>query len=33
MRISLRASDIERYGPGIIVDVTREGKDVLLWVE
>jgi len=33
MRISLRASDLERYGPGIIVDVTRDGKDVLLWVE
>jgi hypothetical protein len=33
MRISLTASDLERYGPGIIVDVTRDGKDVLLWVE
>jgi hypothetical protein len=33
MRISLSAADLERYGPGIIVDVTRDGKDVLLWVE
>lgn len=33
MRISLTASDLERYGPGIVLDVTREGKDVLLWVE
>ena len=33
MRISLTAAEIERYGPGIIVDVTRDGKNVLLWVE
>ena len=28
------ASEIERYGPGIIVDISRAGRDsALLWVE
>jgi hypothetical protein len=34
LKISLTASEIERYGPGIIVDISREGRDrALLWVE
>jgi hypothetical protein len=34
LQVSLTASDIERYGPGIIVDITRSGRDgALLWVE
>lgn len=34
LQISLTASEIERYGPGIIVDVSRQGRDrALLWVE
>jgi len=34
LKISLTASEIERYGPGIIVDIEREGRDrALLWVE
>lgn len=34
LKISLTAAEIERYGPGIIVDISREGRDrALLWVE
>jgi hypothetical protein len=33
LRISMTAADIERYGPGIIIDITRDGKDVLVWVD
>jgi hypothetical protein len=34
LNISLTAAEIERYGPGIIIDVSREGRDrALLWVE
>lgn len=34
LRISLTAAEIERYGPGIIMDIEREGRDrALLWVE
>jgi hypothetical protein len=34
LKISLTADEIERYGPGIIVDISREGRDrALLWVE
>ncbi|MCC7124272.1 MAG: hypothetical protein IT178_05450 [Acidobacteria bacterium] len=32
--IALTADEIERYGPGIVIDVTREGRDrALVWVE
>jgi hypothetical protein len=34
LKISLTAAEIERYGPGIIMDIEREGRDrALLWVE
>jgi hypothetical protein len=34
LKITLTAAEIERYGPGIIVDISREGRDrALLWVE
>jgi hypothetical protein len=34
LNISLTAAEIERYGPGVIVDISREGRDrALLWVE
>src|SRR5918993_3393789 len=33
LRIHMTAADIERYGPGIIIDITRDGKDVLVWVD
>ena len=34
LNVSLTASEIERYGPGIIVDISRAGRDsALLWVE
>lgn len=34
LKISLTAAEIERYGPGVIVDISREGRDrALLWVE
>jgi hypothetical protein len=33
LRISLTASDLERYGPGIVVDVGRGGERALLWVD
>lgn len=34
LKISLTPEEIERYGPGIIVDIEREGRDrALLWVE
>ncbi len=34
LKISLTAAEIERYGPGIIADISREGRDrALLWVE
>jgi hypothetical protein len=34
LKISLTPEEIERYGPGIIVDISREGRDrALLWVE
>jgi hypothetical protein len=34
LKIALTAAEIERYGPGIIVDISREGRDrALLWVE
>jgi hypothetical protein len=33
-RYRLTVQDIERYGPGIVVDVRREGQvHVLIWVE
>ena len=32
--ITLTAAEIERYGPGIIMDISRTGRDrALLWVE
>lgn len=34
LNISLTAAEIERYGPGVIIDVSREGrKRALIWVE
>jgi hypothetical protein len=34
LKISLTPDEIERYGPGIIVDVERDGRDrALLWVQ
>lgn len=34
LKISLTAAEIERYGPGIIADISRAGRDrALLWVE
>ena len=34
LKITLTAAEIERYGPGIIMDISREGRDrALLWVE
>ena len=34
LKISLTAAEIERYGPGIIADISRQGRDrALLWVE
>jgi hypothetical protein len=33
LRISLTAADLERYGPGIVVDVGRGGERALLWVD
>ena len=34
LKITLTAAEIERYGPGIIVDISREGRDrALLWVD
>ncbi|MGE0462315.1 MAG: hypothetical protein AB7Q16_13180 [Vicinamibacterales bacterium] len=32
LRISLTAADLERYGPGIVVDVGRGDERALLWV-
>jgi len=34
LNVSLTPAEVERYGPGIIVDIEREGRDrALLWVE
>jgi hypothetical protein len=34
LKVSLTAAEVERYGPGIIVDIERSGRDrALLWVE
>jgi hypothetical protein len=34
LKISLTPEEIERYGPGIIVDISRDGRDrAVLWVE
>jgi hypothetical protein len=34
LKITLTAAEIERYGPGIIMDIERDGRDrALLWVE
>jgi hypothetical protein len=33
LRVSLTAGDIERYGPGIIIDVQRRGERAMIWVE
>lgn len=34
LNISLTVDDMERYGPGILLDMSREGRDrVLLWVD
>lgn len=33
LRISLTAADLERYGPGIILDLDDGGERALLWVE
>lgn len=33
LRISLTAADLERYGPGIVLDVDDGGERALLWVE
>jgi hypothetical protein len=34
LKITLTAAEIERYGPGIIMDISREGRDrALLWVD
>ena len=34
LKITLTAAEIERYGPGIIMDISRAGRDrALLWVE
>jgi len=33
LRISLTASDLERYGPGIVVDLDDGEERALLWVE
>jgi hypothetical protein len=33
LRITMTAADIERYGRGIVIDITRDGKDVLVWVD
>lgn len=34
LKISLTVADMERYGPGILVDISRDGRDrALLWAE
>jgi hypothetical protein len=33
LRISLTAADLERYGPGIVIDVSRGDERALLWVD
>jgi hypothetical protein len=34
LKISLTIDEMERYGPGILLDLSREGRDrILLWVE
>jgi hypothetical protein len=34
LKISLTIDEMERYGPGILLDMTRNGRDrALLWVE
>ena len=33
LKISLTASDLERYGPGIVLDLIHERERALLWVE
>lgn len=33
LRISLTAADLERYGPGIVIDLSRGDERALLWVD
>lgn len=33
LRISLTAADLERYGPGIVIDLSRGEERALLWVD